>query len=315
MTGAGSTVATVRSRFASVTRRVRRELLLARRRIRGTAPDLTARRRSACIDTGPTPDRSPVTWWHRETRRSSSAPALTPPELGRDGIAVLCATNRPANIDDLVANIARQTLVHQLHAVIVLNESGFDAAGVERRLTAAGCAQVTVLSLPPECTLGECLRSGLAVTDARYVAKFDDDDTYGPRHLAESVAALAWSGAAVTGKQTYLVHIEETGETAVRFPGRDWRFVGFVAGGTIVMDRWAIGTATFGDANTGEDSAFLAAVERNGGLILSNSALGYVQFRGSSNTWCAAASDLLADAVVVGRGDVRPLVAAGPDDD
>jgi hypothetical protein len=297
---------------AAAARRLQREAVIRARR--DTLPDLAARRAECSLDLSPAP--SMHAWLERETARAAghSLPLevqLDPNALHDLAIAVVCVTNRPHNIDAVIANIVRQTVIEHLHAVIVLNESGFDVRDIEARLGAARCGRVTVMWVPPEQTLGECLRRGLAATSARYVAKMDDDDTYGPSHLEESIAALRWSGAAVTGKHTYLVHMEATGETAVRFPGRDWSWVGYVAGGTIVMDRDRTAGASFGTGNVGEDSAFLHAVERARGLILSSSALGYVQRRGDDNTWVMGADEILRDATVIGVGDLRPLVADG----
>lgn len=302
----------VRRKIGPSARRATREVRVRSRRLRGALPDVSPLHRDLSLDT--TPAKSPSAWWQRETARLEvrGNTSVRPRQVSRPvDVAVLCVTNRSRNIASAIDNIARQTLVGDVHAVIVLNETGFDVESVERGLHDAGCRRVTVMWVPPEETLGACLRQGLGSTNCRYVAKFDDDDTYGPRHLEDSIAALQWSGAAVVGKHSHLVHLEETGETLLRFPGREWCFVGFVAGGTIVMDREATAGAAFGDGNTGEDTAFLTNVERNGGLILATSALGYVQFRGDANTWHASPGQILADSVSLGHGDLRSLIATG----
>jgi hypothetical protein len=41
------------------------------------------------------------------------------------------------------------------------------------------------------CEVGECLNAGLAATDARFVAKFDDDDFYGAHYPHDALLAIS----------------------------------------------------------------------------------------------------------------------------
>ena len=71
-------------------------------------------------------------------------------------------------------------------------------------------------------TLGDCLNVGLDATDARFVAKFDDDDHYGPHYLHEALLVHRYVDAAVSGKKSYFVHLQAADETRLRFAGNEF---------------------------------------------------------------------------------------------
>jgi hypothetical protein len=232
-------------------------------------------------------------------REMAAAVHVAAPRADSDSVTVVCATNRPENLDRLVANVARQSIA-DCRLVLVTNDEGFDDSAVDAALAALpGSTRVHV---PPDRTLGECLNRGLDITETRIVAKFDDDDHYEADYLSDMVATLVSSRAAVAGKHSYLVYLAATDTTWLRFPGHEHRYTSFVAGGTLVIDRHVVPDVAFQHRNTGEDSGFLAASERAGGLIVSAGALGYVQYRGASNTWDVSADRFLRHAVELGAG-------------
>ncbi|NKB42572.1 MAG: M20/M25/M40 family metallo-hydrolase, partial [Ilumatobacter sp.] len=69
---------------------------------------------------------------------------------------------------------------------------------------------------PQRMTLGSALNYALRMTDARFVAKFDDDDLYGPGFLADSLRAHGYAGAGVVGKHSYFARLAATDATHLR---------------------------------------------------------------------------------------------------
>jgi glycosyltransferase involved in cell wall biosynthesis len=215
-----------------------------------------------------------------------------------EDVTVICVTNRPAMLRHAVDNVARQTVRPRL--ILVTNADDFDDDAVE--VAMAPIPHAVRVHLPSEVSLGECLDAALDRCDTRFVAKMDDDDHYDDTYLADQLAALRSTGVGVVGKHTCLAYLAGSDTTIVRFPGREHQFVGFVGGGTIVIDREQVGHVRFPHRDTGEDSGFLARCEDAGALVLSTGCLGYVQYRGSSNTWCISDEAFAAGAMTVGRG-------------
>lgn len=252
-----------------------------------------------------------MAWWHNEVRRISSAlDAVVPPLDGAapPSVAVVCVTNRPEQAEHVCATIARQAGVGTLRVVIVLNDEEGESSVFERLL---GHLDLSIVHRPPPTSLGVCLNTGWELAGTRYVAKIDDDDVYGPHYLRDAVRVLRWSAAAVVGKHTYLARLHGSATTVLRFPGHEWAYSGFVAGGTIVADTERTGGARFGDSTTGEDSAFLAAVEQCGGLVLATSPLDFVQARHAHNTWQLDDAAFARDALSLGVDDLSVVVASG----
>jgi glycosyltransferase involved in cell wall biosynthesis len=231
-------------------------------------------------------DRADVDAWESATS-SSHQRYRAATSIAEGDVAVICVSKRPDRLGDVVANIARQAeLDGRLSAVFVANDDGFDPDLVERSLD--GVRNSRVLHPPPDTTLGAALNLAMDATSARFVAKFDDDDVYGPHHLADLLRAHSYAGAGVVGKHTYYAHIEGDDETVIRFPGREFTYSATLAGGTLVLDRDRIGDLRFDDVSIGEDRAFIAACHRRGVSTFSADRFNFVQMRHDDNTWRVA---------------------------
>jgi hypothetical protein len=212
-------------------------------------------------------------------------------EPAASSIAVVCVSRRPDALARVVQNVSRQIDV-DVELVLVLNHDGFDADMVTAAVNPL--PSVRVLSFPESVTLGTCLNSGLDATDARFVAKFDDDDDYGAHYLVDALRAHAFAGAGVVGKHTYFAEFDTTGERYLRFPGNEFRLSGTLAGGTLVIDRRRTGDLRFDDISLGEDRRFLRGCHRRGISTFSADRFNFVQHRGSGNTWVVADDEFLA---------------------
>jgi len=241
------------------------------------------------------PTRSNVDTWrdatderHDEYRHQHLIPE------GR--VAVVCVSMRPNLLDAVVANIQRQCDV-DVEVVFVANSPTFDMEQVGAAFEALD--RVVVFRPPERTTLGSALNRAMDLTDARFVAKFDDDDLYGPGFLADSLRAHGYAGAGVVGKHTYFARLGSTGETHLRFPANEFRYSGTLAGGTLVLDRDRIGDQRFEDISLGEDRAFLAQCHRRGFSTFSADRFNFVQMRTGSNTWTINEAAFLTGSVPV----------------
>ncbi|MAT07113.1 MAG: hypothetical protein CL424_18930 [Acidimicrobiaceae bacterium] len=244
-------------------------------------------------------------WLTTSAREFEQYRAAYPP--ADSAVSVVCVTNRPAMLDAVVGNIARQRGV-EVEPVIVTNSDGFDPARLER--IGDELERCAVLRRPPDTSLGSCLNAGLDSCSHRFVAKFDDDDLYGEHYLADALRAHAYAGAAVVGKHTYYADVAPSGDRYLRFPGHEFRYSGTLAGGTLVIDRQRTGGLRFEDRSLGEDRAFLRACHRRGLSTFSTDRFGFVQRRGHDNTWNVDHDDFLIGAVRVDADEPEHAVDA-----
>ena len=228
-----------------------------------------------------------------------------PPASGR--VAVVCVSQRPGLVDDVVANIGRQVgIVEGRLDIIYLATFDEDLGPAKRAFAKWPFAIVEQPGTP--ISLGSALNLAMAKTDARFVAKFDDDDLYGPNYLADSLRAHHYSGAGVVGKHTYYARFAGSWNSVLRFPGNEFRYTSTLAGGTLVIDRAKVGEQQFDDISLGEDQAFIAACHRRGISTFSADRFNFIQIRSGSNTWRISEHDFLHQTLRVDETDERHTI-------
>ena len=70
-------------------------------------------------------------------------------------------------------------------------------------------SKFTVYKLPEKTALGTCLNFGVNKSNYNIIAKFDDDDYYGPYYLDEANKAFLREGCYVLGKQKTYYYLEQ----------------------------------------------------------------------------------------------------------
>lgn len=262
--------------MSSASQRLWRAYADGRRLIAGPGGVRAARRRA-----GANGDRTDLTSWNRQlaaqhaSYRASVEPAAGP-------TTAVCVTSRPEQLDHLVKSIGRQDY-DDFNVVVVTNAESFSGVDVAGAFDAVGGAHV--IDGPPDQSLGSCLNAAMAATDARFVAKFDDDDHYGAAYLSDSLRAHSYAASGVVGKHSYYAHLTADDRTVLRFPGHDFEYSSTLAGGTLVIDRERVGDLQFRDVSLGEDRGFILDCHKRGASTFAADRFNFVQHRGSDNTW------------------------------
>jgi hypothetical protein len=217
-------------------------------------------------------------------------------------VTVLAPTNRPEFLDHLLANFARQRDV-AADLIVLTNSEHFDAAEVDRRV--ASVAGARAIHLDASITMGECLNAGLAATDARFVAKFDDDDHYGEHYLHDALLVHRYVDAAIVGKKTFFAYLEGADETVLRFPGNEFIAANRVSGSTIVIDRNLFPDVRFAPLNVGEDIDLCERVLERGLVVFSADRFNYVAVRRRdprTHSWTIDENDYRSGSVRLAPG-------------
>ncbi|MEU8103770.1 family 2 glycosyl transferase [Nonomuraea muscovyensis] len=209
---------------------------------------------------------------------------------GTPAISVVMATMRPALVAGALAQMARQRGV-QVEVLLGLHGVPFER--VRHAVEGAGLP-VAWVEADADVPFGQVLNDAAALAGGDYVAKWDDDDWYGPDHLADLVMATAYSGADVVGTAGEFLYLEPLHTTIRRttfasgaaYKSEVWS--DHVAGGTILTSR-----AKFHDIGgfpaqpRAVDRDFLKAATEAGARVYRTHGLGYVLRRTLSggHTW------------------------------
>ncbi len=225
------------------------------------------------------------------------------------GVSVVTCTNRPHQLETIIANYLRQDYAEK-ELVVMLNDDAFDLEAVRARL--ADVPNARAFQLPEHQTLGACLNEGVRQSRLPYVAKFDDDNHYGADYLNDMTLPFIYSDATVVGKNTYYAYLEGSGQLAVRFAGREHRYTDLLQGGTLVMARKLFDELQFEDVNRGEDTQFLQACRAAGYRLYSADRFNFVLHRAASlddHTWKISEDEFLRSCEMLGTtADYRAAV-------
>ncbi|GAA0395405.1 hypothetical protein GCM10009530_53670 [Microbispora corallina] len=229
----------------------------------------------------------------RETAGAAGLPLPAEPS-----VSILLCTRRPEMIPFAIRQMERQRGVR---AELVIGLHGLSA-----RRTAVGSAllPVTVVEAPAELPFGAVLNRMADLAGGSFLAKVDDDDWYGPDHLADLLLAQLYSGADLVGSAAEFVYLEPLDVTIRRRIGTE-RFAPLVAGGTMLVRRSAFeAVGGFRPLPRTVDGQLLQAVEAAGGRIYRTHGFGYVLRRRSAHghTWRQPVQSFLASSHEQWRG-------------
>lgn len=215
------------------------------------------------------------------------APAIEVPT-----ISAVVPTNRTHELDNVFANVGRQTHP-ELELVLVLHGLDTDDEDLRRRAREAGIEHLTLLHADASLTLGACMNLGVDAAQGRYVAKMDDDNIYGPGYLADLLAAFSTTDAGIVGKWAHYVWLRSTGAVVLRYPDSEHRYERRIQGGSMLFAGDVVRDVRFSDIPRAVDSDILDRSAEQGVRIYSADRYNYVSVRGDdrmAHTWTVADS-------------------------
>ncbi|WP_433698033.1 glycosyltransferase [Nocardiopsis sp. CA-288880] len=223
----------------------------------------------------------------RRTRWRALAEEAGIPVVPDPLVSVVLCTRRPDLVGFALAQVARQ---RHVRFEVVLALHGFSASlpPVEeavRGFSALGHA-ITVHEADGDKVFGAVMNEAVDRASGTVIAKWDDDDWYGPEHLSDLMLSRSYSGADVVGISQNFAYLQELDLTVWRsyrseFPNAQ------VVGSTILTDRVVLeDVGGFRPLPRAIDSQFLLAVRQAGGRIYRTHGLGYLLRRaGAGHTW------------------------------
>ncbi|KQY55521.1 glycosyltransferase family 2 protein [Nocardioides sp. Root140] len=236
---------------------------------------------------------------------------IAPPRLTDRSVSAIVPTNRPHEIDNVLANVGRQSH-RDVELVLVLHGIDLDRADLVVRAEAAGVPHLTVVDAPRTATLGTCMNLGLGASSGAFVAKMDDDNHYGTHYLTDLLDAGVSSGAGIVGKWAHYVWLRSTGAVVLRYPETEHSYVRRIQGGSMLFDGDVVRGLRFSDIPRAVDSDILDRAISDGVKIWSADRFNFVSVRGldrHAHTWTVDdASFMTAHGRLEFYGDPRQHV-------
>ncbi|WP_164779494.1 glycosyltransferase family 2 protein [Paenibacillus kobensis] len=194
-------------------------------------------------------------------------------------ITVIACTMRSSFINNVFDNYDRQ-LYKDKQMIIILNNDNMDIEAYRQRASQYPGNEVRVFKLPQNYKLGKCLNYAINLAKNGIIAKFDDDDYYGPKFLREAARAIKSGKAPIVGKHTAFLYFKAKQALMVFRSGGEWKYLRGIKGGTLVFRKSVWKRIPFPEnREVGTDSSWLHRCNRRGIRIYSVSKRHYVCIR------------------------------------
>lgn len=201
-------------------------------------------------------------------------------------ISVIMSTMRQSMVEHGIESVASQVwpnkqLVLVLHRI---RNADFDLEEINR-IVGGLDFEVVILDRGRDTVFGDNLNMALDAASGEYVAKFDDDDHYGPNHLNDLHLAYHYSGAMAVGKWANFVYLTG-GDVTVDFVTHyGERFGSHLPGATLFMKRHDLRQLRFGRVKCAIDSDLYRRAAMRGGRLYSTHRYNFVRVRHDDHTY------------------------------
>ncbi|MDQ0970651.1 cellulose synthase/poly-beta-1,6-N-acetylglucosamine synthase-like glycosyltransferase [Neobacillus niacini] len=218
-------------------------------------------------------------------------------------ISIITCTVREHLISNIIENYTNQ-LFQDKELIIILNKDEMDINLIKGKI--GGIEGITIYQLPQDYSLGECLNYGIGKAKYDVIAKFDDDDYYGPEYLTEAMNALKTTNASIVGKEEFFVFLKSNHALLLRGHGLSNKYVKHVSGATLVFEKSIIDKIKFPNLTLGEDTEFQKKCIIHGYRIYSSSRYNFAAIRENDvneHTWKVSDKRLIEHGEIVAYTD------------
>jgi glycosyltransferase involved in cell wall biosynthesis len=211
-------------------------------------------------------------------------------------VSIITCTIREDSIDNVFKNYQQQTYQDK-EMIIILNKDSID---IDRWIKKArNYPNVQVYQLHEKAALGDCLNFGVMKSNYDIIAKFDDDDYYGPEYIASSMEAFKDKSVSIIGKSSCYIYFKNN-KALIHVPGAENSFTDTVAGATLMFRKEVFYYVRFEKVNRAEDYFFIDQAKKAGFTIYATSRNHFAVIRhdAEKHSWKISDEDLM------GWGDI-----------
>jgi hypothetical protein len=195
-------------------------------------------------------------------------------------VSVLLSTRRPDLVEEAIVSVGAQ---RHPSLELILVAHGIDQPS-DRAISAAGIP-CSVLQFPVERPLGAVLDAALDLARGAYVAKMDDDDLYGPDHLADLLLAIEYSGAEAVGRWCHPVYLEREDITLHDHLERQEVWATHLPGATMLVRGETLRRLRWRHVPNAVDTELVRTIVSDGGAVYSTHRFDFIRRRHGDHTY------------------------------
>lgn len=224
-------------------------------------------------------------------------------EIKQDtGVTIITPSNSLNAMDKVFSNYSRQKWkVKEL--IVVLNNDNMNINEWKKR--AREFKNISVYQLSEKKNIGSCLNFAIDKSKFDYIAKFDDDDYYGPNYLKGLMGLFNHTDADIVGKAAFYIYFENNQSLILKFSRLENKKVKHVAGATMLIKKSIFNHVRFSQhLLVGSDTEFLKNCVEKGHKIFSGNRYNYTCIRKenkSQHTWKIGDKELQKNSKYIGR--------------
>ncbi len=210
-------------------------------------------------------------------------------------VSLVCVTNRPEMIDNILSNFNRQTHTN-IEMIICITANNADYKEVKGKVRDP---RIRLIRVAASLKMGPCLNRGFSKANGEYIGKFDDDDYYGANYISDQLLAFSYSEADIVGKTSIFMFNGHDGRIYRRYPNSAHKFQNLVLGPTLMMKREVFDRLQFRDVGLGEDTTFLRDASAMKMSIYASDPFNFMYIRRASSdfhSWNPEQDELLRGA-------------------
>jgi glycosyltransferase involved in cell wall biosynthesis len=216
-------------------------------------------------------------------------------------VSIITCTIREEFMDNVFNNYQQQTWKDK-ELIIILNK---DSMNMDRWIhKAMDYPNVRVYQLHEKATLGDCLNYGVLLANYDIIAKFDDDDYYGPDYITNSMPAFRDKNVSIVGKSACFIYFKNK-KALIHVKGDENTSTDSVAGATLMFRKELFYYIRFEKVNRAEDYFFIDQSKKEGFTIYSTDRYDFAAIRHNSenHTWKVSDEDLMSWGNLIAETD------------
>lgn len=194
----------------------------------------------------------------------------------KKGFSIITVTNRKYCIENMINNFIRQNFLDK-ELIVIINNNNINIDDINKCINKD--LNIFIYKLPEITSLGSCLNFGIEKSSYDTIAKFDDDDYYGPYYLDEANQGFIKESCFVLGKQKTYYYLEKYKKLILKRNSKENYYTNSIMGSTLCFKREVFSKVKFKDISTREDYYFCDECIKNGYKLYSTSKYNHLVFK------------------------------------